>query len=57
MILTCFRHDKERNVSLTVEQHLINTLREAGYTVEETDMMSEGTNYSKIIGRKLCIIK
>ena len=41
MILTCFRHDKERNVSLTVEQHLINTLREAGYTVEETDMMSE----------------
>lgn len=40
-ILTCFRCDKERNISLEDEQHLIQNLKKKGYRVYETDMMSD----------------
>lgn len=57
IILTCFRHDKERKVSLKVEQSLITILRKEGYTVEETDMMSEeqvtANNRAEIVDNKM----
>lgn len=56
-ILTCFRCDKERNISLEDEQHLIKNLKGKGYTVYETDMMSEVQitidNREEIVNNKL----
>lgn len=56
-ILTCFRYDKERNISLEDEQQLIQNLKKKGYRVYETDMMSDTqitvNNREKIVDDKL----
>ena len=56
-ILTCFRYDKERNISLEDEQHLIQNLKKKGYRVYKTDMMSDAqitvNNREKIVDDKL----